>query len=97
MAGVKRDAHQPEPHGLESKCRAESLKGTAYVIDGNHTVAVIPRDGHVETDRSVGFRSDLTVIRVIGRFAFGFLSPSPASRTLPEFWASTSPRPELLA
>lgn len=79
----------------ESKCRAESLKGTAYVIDGNRTVAVIRQDGQVETDRSVGFRSDLTVIRVIriGRFAFGFLYPSAASRTLPEFWASTSPRP----
>lgn len=80
----------------ESKCRAESLKGTAYVIDGNRTVAVIRQDGQVETDRSVGFRSDLTVIRVIGRFAFGILYPSAASRTLPEFWASTSPRPELL-
>ena len=55
-------------------------QGTAYVLDGSRTVAVVRQDGTVETDRSGGFRSDLTVVRVIGRFAFAFLYPSEVCR-----------------
>lgn len=34
----------------------------------------------VESDRSVGFRNDLTVLRAIGRFGFAVLYPSAAVR-----------------
>jgi hypothetical protein len=55
-------------------------QGTAYVIDGSRSVAAVRQDGTVENDLSGGFRSDLTVVRVIGRFAFGFLYPSAVCR-----------------
>ena len=67
-------------NGLSVEVSAGVPQGTSYVIDGNRTVAVVRKDGTVETDRSVGFRSDLTVVRVIGRFGFGFLYPSAVCR-----------------
>jgi HK97 family phage major capsid protein len=54
--------------------------GTGYMVDGTRTVAVVRQDGTVEADRSVGFRNDITVVRVIGRFSFGFLYSSAVVR-----------------
>ena len=48
-------------------------QGTAYVVDGTRTAAVVRLDGTVEADRSVGFRNDLTVVRVVGRFGFAHM------------------------
>ena len=61
-------------------------------------MAVVGQDGSVKTDRSAGFRSDLIVVRVIGRFASGFLYPSAVARIkeFAEARASTSPPSEFL-
>lgn len=67
-------------NGLPVEVSSGVPAGTSYVVDGTRTVSVVRQDGSVETDRSVGFRSDLTVVRVIGRFAFGFLYPASITR-----------------
>jgi HK97 family phage major capsid protein len=67
-------------NGLPVEVSAGCPAGTAYVVDGSRVVAVVRKDGTVESDRSVGFRSDLTVLRAIGRFGFGFLYESAACR-----------------
>lgn len=67
-------------NGLPVEVSSGVPQGTAYVVDGTRTVAVVRRDGTVEADRSVGFRNDITVVRVVGRFGFGFLYPSAVAR-----------------
>ena len=41
---------------------------------------MVRQDGTVEADRSVGFRNDITVVRVIGRFGFACLYASAVAR-----------------
>jgi HK97 family phage major capsid protein len=67
-------------NGLPVEVSSGVPQGTAYVVDGTRTAAVVRQDGAVEADRSVGFRNDITVVRVVGRFAFGFLYPSAVGR-----------------
>ena len=62
-------------NGLPVEVTSGCPAGTAYVVDGTRTVAVVRKDGSVEADKSVGFRNDITVVRVVGRFAFGYLYP----------------------
>lgn len=57
-------------------------QGTDYVIDGTRTAAVVRQDGSVEADRSVGFRNDITVVRVVGRFGFAFAYTAAATRII---------------
>lgn len=67
-------------NGLPVEVSSGVPQGTSYVVDGTRTVAVVRRDGTVESDRSVGFRNDIVVVRVVGRFGFGFLYPSAVAR-----------------
>lgn len=67
-------------NGLPVEVSSGVPQGTAYVIDGTRTAAVVRQDGTVEADRSVGFRNDITVVRVVGRFGFAFLYASAVSR-----------------
>jgi HK97 family phage major capsid protein len=67
-------------NGLSVEVSSGVPQGTAYVVDGTRTTAVVRLDGTVEADRSVGFRNDLTLVRVVGRFGFAFLYPSAVAR-----------------
>lgn len=67
-------------NGLTVEVSSGVPAGTAYVVDGSRVVAVVRQDGSVEADRSVGFRNDITVVRVVGRFGFAFLYPSAVAR-----------------
>lgn len=67
-------------NGLPVEVSSGVPQGTSYIIDGTRSAAVVRQDGSVEADRSVGFRNDITVVRVLGRFAFGFLYTHAAAR-----------------
>ena len=68
--------------GPARQCAPTSVWVNDLSCDTSETwdVGIERKDGTVETDRSVGFRSDLTVVRVIGRFGLGFLYPSAICR-----------------
>ncbi|WP_377640101.1 phage major capsid protein [Oryzobacter terrae] len=67
-------------NGLPVEISSGVPQGAAYVVDGTRTAVVVRQDGSVEADRSIGFRNDITVVRVVGRFAFGFLYASATAR-----------------
>jgi hypothetical protein len=68
--------------------------GTAYMADRSRTVAVVRKNGTVESDPSVGFRNDLTVLRVMAGSGSGFCTRIPAVRIkdiAPQHNATNSP------
>ena len=67
-------------NGLPVEVSPGVPQGTAYVVDGSRTAAVIRKDGTVEADSSAGFRNDVTVVRVVGRFGFGHLYQAAVAR-----------------
>jgi len=67
-------------NGLVVEVSSGVPQGTSYVVDGTRVAAVVRLDGTVEAGLSVGFRNDITVVRVVGRFGFGFLYTSPVVR-----------------
>ena len=67
-------------NGLPVEVSSGVPLGTSYVVDGTRVAAVVRLDGTVETDRSVGFRNDITVVRVVGRFGFAFLYQASVAR-----------------
>ena len=67
-------------NGVPAEICSAIPQRTGYLIDGERVGAVIRTDGNVAVDGSAGFASDVTLMRVTGRFGGAVIYPDSVVR-----------------